>query len=96
MSCFFSLSTSPKTYDIHNQTIYLHGISNELTASLKLTEDSSANNLKLTISGKTDESYISDLTLFPSFYGWYTDNIFLAPLSLVSIVFGSISLLKKK
>lgn len=93
---FFSLTTSPKTYNIHNQTVSSHGILNELTAFLELTEGSPEDALTLTVSGIVDESYISDMTLFPSFSVWYTDNIYLTPLSLVSIVFGSISLLKKK
>lgn len=92
----FSLSASPATYTIHKQTVDFHGVSNELSTSMKITEDSLENNILLTVSGKVDEANISDMTLFPTFTGWYRNNIYLAPLSLVSIVFGSISLLKKK
>ena len=92
----FSLSASPTTYTIHDQTVDFHGVSNELSTSMKITEDPLENDISLTVSGKVNEANISDMTLFPTFTGWYTNNIYLAPLSLVSIIFGSISLLKKK
>ena len=92
----FSPSVSPKTYSIYEQTADFHGVTNQLDASIMITEDSLENNIVLTMNGKVNEAYISDMTLFPTFSGWYIDNIYLAPLSLVSIVFGSISLLKKK
>lgn len=92
----FSTSVSPKTYSIHKQTVDLHGVANQLDATVRITEDPLEDNVMLIMNGKVDEAYISDMTLFPTFSGWYIDNIYLAPLSLVSIVFGSISLLKKK
>lgn len=92
----FSPSISPETYTIHKQSVNFNGVPNELTASIMITEDSLENNIVLTMSGKVNKAHISDMTLFPTFSGWYINNIYLAPLSLVSIVFGSISLLKKK
>lgn len=92
----FSPSVSPETYSIYEQTVDFHGVATQLDASIMITEDSLEDNIVLTMNGKVDEAYISNMTLFPTFSGWYKDNIYLAPLSLVSIVFGSISLLKKK
>lgn len=92
----FSPSITLETYFIHEQSVDFHGVPNELEASMMITEDSLENNIALTISGKVDEAHISNMTLFPSFSAWYVKNIYLAPLSLISIVFGSISLMKKK
>lgn len=92
----FSPSITPETYSIHEQSVDFHGVPNELEASMMITEDSLENNIALTISGKVNEAHISNMTLFPTFSAWYVKNIYLAPLSLISIVFGSISLMKRK
>lgn len=94
----FSLSVSPEKMDIHDQSVYLHGINQEngLKGAVKLTENNLENKLELTLSGKVDGATISDVNMFPSFFGWFRDNIYLAPLSLVSIVFASVSLLHKQ
>lgn len=96
---FFSLSAVPETYALNDQTVFVHGSeknSNGLEVSLSLTQDILENSLELTLSGIVDAAAVSEINLFPTFVGWFRDNIYLAPLSLVSIIFGSISLIKKK
>ena len=87
---FFSNSPNSLEYSLRNQELMIDGLNNTLTAK-KLFNDSN-----ITFSGITDEISLSGMSLFPSFSGWYRDNIYLAPLSLISIIFGSISLLRFK
>ena len=45
-------------------------------------------------SGTVNEASLSNMYIFPSFRGWYRDNVYLAPLTLITVMLGSISLLR--
>ena len=53
-------------------------------------------NIKASLHGKIDNGQISGFDLFPSFFRWYTENIMLIPLSLITAIIGGIGLIKKK
>ena len=86
----FSLGAQPTPYDINSQTVTAGGVG--LEATMYYTEDGKH---KLTLNGKVNKAEISGVDLFPGFWGWYRDNIYFAPLSLVTVVFGAVSMMKK-
>lgn len=91
----FSYSPESKQYHLNDQIVYLLSEYNSLEAEIKF--DNGINELDL--NGMVDEASISKMNLFPTFLGWYRDNIYLAPLTLLTTVFGGVTLMinnKKK
>lgn len=80
-----------KQYNLINQDLSL--ISNEKNLESKIQRVGSK--YDISFSGNIDEAYISSFDLFPTFRGWYRDNIYLIPLTLVSVIFGAIKLREK-
>ena len=48
----------------------------------------------MTVNGSVTTAELSGIDLFPSFPGWYRNNIYLIPASLITIITGAIALLK--
>ena len=92
----FSLGAQPTKYEIKEQKVTVSGAGLEAAVSLAHNEENgkiAKSNLKL--NGMVNEATISGVSLFPDFWGWYRDNIYFAPLSLVTVVFGAVSMMKK-
>lgn len=91
----FSYSPESKQYCLNNQIVYLLSEYNSLEAETKLDNGIS----ELNVNGMVNEASISSMNLFPTFWGWYRDNVYLAPLTLLTTVFGGVTLMinnKKK
>lgn len=84
----FFYTPEGKQYDLRNQNISLISKNNTIQSHIKRN----GNKLNVELSGRIDEAYISSLDLFPTFRGWYRDNIYLIPLTLISTIFGAIKL----
>ena len=89
----FSLGAQPTSYDINSQTVTASGVGLEATINCSKEQKGYKNNL--TLNGMVNKATISGVSLFPDFWGWYRDNIYFAPLSLVTVVFGAVSMMKK-
>ncbi len=87
----FSYTLTPNSYELYNQELILQSNSNELNASIKF--DKFIKEFK--IDGIAHQAHLSGLNLFPSFSGWYRDNVYLAPLTLVTTILGAVSLTNK-
>lgn len=92
---YFSYTPTSTRYHLNYQTIHLGSSENNLEANVLLE-----NGLQeLAINGMVDKATISNMNLFPTFLGWYKDNIYLAPLTLLTTIFGGVTLMinnKKK
>mgnify|MGYP001624054482 CR=1 FL=1 len=53
-------------------------------------------NVTLNLYGQVDKGTIDGYTIFPTFINWYYENVFLAPLTLISTLTGGITLMKKR
>lgn len=88
----FYYTSTPISYSLKNQPI-------KLLSDHKLSMDFKSegiNDAKLEVSGVVNSASIYDISLFPSFTKWYRDNIYLAPLTLFTTIFGGVVLVKKK
>lgn len=54
------------------------------------------NNFSISLYGQVNKGAIDGYTIFPTFINWYYDNVFFAPLTLISTITGGIVLMKKK
>ncbi len=92
---FFSYSPDSKQYHLNKQIVYLGSEKNSLEINIILD-----NGIReLNINGMVNEASISKMNLFPTFWGWYRDNIYLTPLTLLTTIFGGVTLMinnKKK
>lgn len=91
----FSYAPSGTVYKLDSQLVDLHSENLGLTATIS-TEPKGRS---LEINGIVDQAEISGMSLFPSFFGWYRENIYLAPFTLITTVFGGVTLMmnqKKK
>lgn len=87
----FSYTLTPNSYELYNQELILQSNNYELNASMKF--DKFIKEFK--IDGIAHQAHLSGLNLFPSFSGWYRDNVYLAPLTLVTTILGAVSLTNK-
>lgn len=88
----FYYTSTPISYSLQNQPI-------KLLSDQKLSMDFKSegiNDVKLEVSGIVNSASIYGISLFPSFTKWYRDNIYLAPLTLLTTIFGGVALIKKK
>ncbi len=88
----FSYTLNPNEYELNNQELNLQAENYSLKANL--TYDKIIK--KYEVTGIVKRAYLSGLNLFPSFMGWYRDNVYLAPLTLITTVLGAVSLTNKK
>ncbi len=89
---YFSYTSTPQNYNLKKQKLNLQSDKN-LNANFSY-KSNEINNLE--ISGTVQEAFVSDRNLFPSFANWYRDNVYLAPLTLLTTIFGGVALVKKK
>lgn len=89
---YFSYTSTPQKYNLKKQKL-------ELQSEKNLNTEFSYNTSEindLEISGAVQEACVSDRSIFPSFVNWYRDNVYLAPLTLLTTIFGGVALVKKK
>lgn len=84
-----SYTPTPTQYTLTSQYLRLNSKNNQLQATITLDESISS----VDINGIVDEATISGMDLFPTFLGWYRDNIYLAPITLVTTIFGGATLM---
>ena len=89
-------------YDINAQSVKLESSdrSNDNALSIEISsysneEASDGYSSSLKVTGIVNSAKIIYFDLFPTFIGWYKENITLIPLSLVTAIFGGVALLKK-
>ena len=91
----FSYSPNPKKYDIYDQILNIKTNETNLDMTLiYINKDTFAY-----INGTVNEVFLSNMSLLPNFNGWYRENIYLIPLTLITAIFGGVTLmvnLKKK
>ena len=88
----FSYSPAPTQYLIKNQEVNLNSEDGRLQADIIFNEDTK----KIDVNGMVDKATISGMSLLPSFWGWYRDNIYLAPLTLLTTIFGGVAIMINK
>lgn len=88
----FIYTPDGKQYNLINQELLLVNQDNSIESYIKRNDKK----VNIQLSGNVDKAYISSLDLFPTFRGWYRDNIYLIPLTLVSTIFGAIKLKKNE
>ncbi|MCL2670911.1 MAG: hypothetical protein FWF10_02615 [Clostridiales bacterium] len=87
----FSYSPNSIHYALRNQKILLES-KDTLYAEIVLGRGIE----NISINGIVHNATISDMSLFPSFWGWYRDNIYLIPLTLLSTIFGGVAIMINK
>lgn len=85
----FYYSPTPTIYDIKNQFIYLKNNA----YNIDFTEKTTDSGIEYELSGMVTTAELSNMNLFPSFEGWYRDNVLLAPLTLITVIGGGITLM---
>lgn len=65
----------------------------KITCNMKYKKNS---NIKLNLYGQVDKGTINGYSIFPTFLNWYYENIYFAPLTLISTLLGGIVLMKKE
>ena len=91
----FAYTPTAKTYELRNQRLNLHSNEKDIEAVIVFDKDL----WDIQMDGMVNEATISGMNLFPSFLGWFRDNIYLAPVTLISTVFGGVAMMwnrKKK
>ncbi len=70
----------------------------ELQSNKEVTCDIKCKNRKINLNlyGQVKKGTIDGYSIFPSFLSWYYENVFLAPLTLISTLIGGIALMKKE
>lgn len=89
---YFSYTSTAQKYNLKKQKLELQSDKNISAEFLYNTNE--IDNLE--ISGTVQEACISNRSIFPSFANWYRDNVYLAPLTLLTTIFGGVALIKKK
>ncbi|MBR1703425.1 MAG: hypothetical protein IJ716_16000 [Lachnospiraceae bacterium] len=85
-----SYSPTSQEYEITKQDVYCHSDSDvDRPLVLQIEYGETAN---VVLYGMADSAAISGFNLLPTFEGWYTDNIYLAPLALITIVFTALGI----
>lgn len=87
----FKYTLNPSIYETNEQSLSLESKHRELDAIIEF--DKQLRNIKML--GMVSNAYLSNLNLFPSFAGWYRENVYLAPLTLATTVLGAVSLTNK-
>jgi len=92
----FSYSPTPVQYDLNNQIVSLHS-KNQLSAHIQVHYDENdVFSIETSINAIVSEASISGVSLFPNFFSWYRENVYLVPITLISTIFGGVALTSKK
>lgn len=88
---FVSYLPQPEQYTLQKRKMYIEGKEYGLTGCLNYKN----NNAQLTMYGEVKECTADGISLFPTFSTWVLENVLIAPLALITILYGRISLSKK-
>ena len=83
----FNYGNTPTTYTLNRRDMRLNSKERELNMTIVSYQSEN----KMMINGDVTEAELSDLDLFPSFSSWYRNNIFLAPLTLITTIFAGVT-----
>lgn len=88
----FSYTPSSIEYDLNHQQVSLYSKEGRMQANIVF--DGKVQSFSLY--GIVNKASISEMNLFPSFFNWYRDNIYLAPITLITTIFGGVTLMLNK
>ncbi|MDR1569025.1 MAG: hypothetical protein LBS72_00875 [Oscillospiraceae bacterium] len=88
----FYYSAKSSVYSLLNQDIVIGCKSDDMSATIKHINDS----LIISVNGIATLAEISSLDLFPTFTGWYRENIYMIPLTLISTIWAGVALIKER
>ena len=88
----FSVSPEKSSFDAAKQIISFNSLPNRSSAILTKNDS----NYKLSTNGYVYAASIGGYDLFPSFRNWYYNNLYIAPLTLLSVVISSVAIIFKK
>lgn len=86
----FLYSTTPEVFTLRKESLYLRGDSTALNADIEFNDG-----YYYELFGFVNSAEMSSLNLFPSFIGWYRENIYLIPLTFISTLIGGLGLTYK-
>lgn len=89
----FSYTPDIQKYNTNNQLLYLESSDGNGKINFLLNHKDTNT---LVLFGQVKQAYLSSLNLFPTFKGWFQSNIYLIPLTLISTIFGGITLMNRK
>ena len=89
----FSYMSKSNRYELNNDTIDFSNPNNSITAFL---QKDNPHSFHLNSSGNISKAEVSGLNLFPSFWGWMYENVYLVPTTILTIIGGAISLIKSE
>ncbi len=85
----FSYLPLAEEYVLKKQELYLSSDDSSLNLSYDINSGTAY------ITGYVTDAQLSQMDLFPNFWNWYFSNIYLAPLTLISTVLTTISMINK-
>lgn len=85
----FSYTPTPSNYRLNSQQTKFTSSGDTLRANIQFGQHIES----FYIYGMVDDAILSGMSLFPSFYGWFRDNVYLAPITLITTVFGGVTLM---
>lgn len=89
----FTYMSKSNKYELNNDTIDFSNSYNSITAILQKDD---LHSFHLSSSGNISKAEVSGLNLFPSFWGWIYENVYLVPTTILTIIGGAISLIKSE
>ena len=89
----FTYMSKSNKYELNNDTIDFSNSNNSITAILQKDD---LHSFHLSSSGNISKAEVSGLNLFPSFWGWIYENVYLVPTTILTIIGGAISLIKSE
>lgn len=89
-----SIAYSPKTseYSIIHRNVILNSKNSEISGEIYINNETK----ELKLNGTVDKAEIDGYNLFPTVLGWYLENVYAIPLTIISTIFGGVALVKKK
>jgi hypothetical protein len=104
----FNHSSNSQSYQLENQMLEFRDenvnhipeksrfLSEALQGYIEYQRDNNGESKNINIYGKLTDISVAGFNLFPTFTGWISENIYLIALSLLSSIFGAITLKKKQ
>ena len=89
----FSYARTPSEYQLTNQYFSVGNEENSLGLNISRFDNYDFSNNAFYANGRTvEDAVLSENNLFPDIKTWFRENIYLAPLTLVTTIYGAFSL----